>query len=125
MRDRTNPIMKRAHRLLKMSLPVLVALPLVSGSVSGQEIRPEEQAPPKLAQDLGQALSKITDQRWIVSVSSAPGQPTLAEKAQAVLEAERAEILQMPIIRDILSVFPDAELTAIKHESIEDKDETP
>lgn len=89
------------------------------------EIRPEEQAPPKLAQDLGQALSKITDQRWIVSVSSAPGQPTLAEKAQAVLEAERAEILQMPIIRDILSVFPDAELTAIKHESIEDKDETP
>ncbi len=89
------------------------------------EIRPEEQAPPKLAQDLGQALSKITDQRWIVSISSAPGQPTLAEKAQAVLEAERAEILQMPIIRDILSVFPDAELTAIKHESIEDKDETP
>ncbi len=87
------------------------------------EVRIEETAPPKLAQDLGPALSKIMDQRWIVSVSSAPGEPTLAEKAQAVLEAERAEILQLPIIRDILSVFPDAELKAINHITEDNKDE--
>lgn len=77
------------------------------------EIRPEEQAPPRLSQDLGQALSRISGQRWIVSVSSAPGQPTLAEQQQAAVDAERDEILQMPIIRDIMGVFPDAEIKAI------------
>ena len=85
------------------------------------EIRPEEEAPANLAQNLGQALSRIAGQRWIVSVSSAPGAVTLAQTAQAALEAERAEILQMPIMKDVMTVFPDAEIQAIKH--IKSKDE--
>lgn len=79
------------------------------------EIRPESEAPPNLAQNLGQALSRIAEDRWMVSVSGAPGQPTLAQSAQALLEAERAEILQMPIMKEVLSVFPEAEIKAIKH----------
>ena len=85
------------------------------------EIRPEEEAPANLAQNLGQALSRITDQRWIVSVSGSPGAVTLAQTAQAALEAERAEILQMPIMKDVMTVFPDAQIQAIKH--IKSKDE--
>jgi len=77
------------------------------------EIRPEEAAPQKLAQDLGQALKRITDTRWMVTVSSAPGAPTLAQKQEASIAAERDEILNMPIIKDIMNVFPDAEIKAI------------
>lgn len=77
------------------------------------EVRTEEQAPPKLASDLTRVLSSITGNRWMVSVSSAPGQATLAEQQQAAIAAEREEILNMPIIRDILSAFPEADIKAI------------
>lgn len=77
------------------------------------EIRPEEEAPQKLSQDLGQALKAITGKRWMVSISSAPGLPTLAEKQQAIVDAEKNEILQMPVIKDILNAFPEAEIKAI------------
>ena len=86
------------------------------------EIRPESEAPPNFTQNLGQALSRIYDARWVVSVSSAAGAPTLAEVQQAELDAERAEVMQLPIIKEILDVFPDAEIRAIT--PLENKDET-
>ncbi|MFK7839475.1 MAG: DNA polymerase III subunit gamma/tau [Bdellovibrionales bacterium] len=77
------------------------------------EIRPDEQAPTKLTQQLGSALKSITGERWIVTISSAPGQPTLAIQKQARDEQEHADILKMPIIQDIMNVFPDAEIVGI------------
>lgn len=77
------------------------------------EIRTEEEAPPKFTQDLGAALKRITGTHWMVVVSSAPGQPTLAEKQQALVEAERAAILALPIMQDIIEVFPEAEIKSI------------
>ena len=79
------------------------------------EIRPEEEAPPNFTQNLGQALTRICEERWMVSVSASPGQPTLAQAAQALLEAERHEIIALPIMQEILSVFPTAEIKAIRH----------
>ena len=78
------------------------------------EIRPDEEAHPRLAQDLGQALGRLTGNRWIVSISSAPGAPTLAEKAGAARRAELDAVLQTPQVRAIMEVFPDAELIDIK-----------
>jgi DNA polymerase-3 subunit gamma/tau len=77
------------------------------------ELRPEDEALPKFTQDLGSALTRITGTRWMVSVSGAPGQPTLAEKAAAAAIAEREEVLNMPIMKEVLSVFPEAELVSI------------
>jgi len=85
------------------------------------ELRTQEHAPPKLAPDLGSALKRITGNRWMVSVSSAPGLPTLAEKKIAAIAAEREEILNMPVIRDIMAAFPDAEIQSIN--SIESNEE--
>lgn len=78
------------------------------------EISLENEAPVKLAPDLGAALSRIMNARWVVSVSNAAGQPTLAQAAQAVLDAERAEIIQLPVMRKILDVFPEAEIVSIE-----------
>ncbi len=81
------------------------------------EFRPAENAPQKLAQDLGKALKDLTGDRWVVSISQAPGAMTLAEQAQAAQNQEFEAVKAMPIVRDILNVFPDAELTAINTKS--------
>jgi DNA polymerase-3 subunit gamma/tau len=82
------------------------------------EINLDEMAPPKLAQDLGQTLSKFTEQRWVVSVVSAQGAATLAQVDRAEAEAERNNILQMPIMKAVFEAFPDAEFTKIKREPV-------
>ncbi len=79
------------------------------------EFRPDEQAPPKLAQHLTSALKNLTGQRWVVTVSSAPGQPSLAEQAQEKLAREHANILALPDIQAFLKVFPEAELKSVTH----------
>ncbi len=78
------------------------------------EINLEPEAPPKLAQDLGQRLSTLSGQRWIVSVSGARGQSTLAQIGQAAQQKEFEDVLKLPVIQDILEVFPDAILKDIK-----------
>ena len=44
------------------------------------EIRPEPQAPANLANRLGALLGEWTGRRWVVAVSSEPGDPTLAQQ---------------------------------------------
>lgn len=77
------------------------------------EFRPAAQAPQRLSQDLGQKLTALTGDRFVVSISSAQGEPTLAEQHQATKDADYNAILNLPIIQDILKVFPDAKLTDI------------
>jgi DNA polymerase-3 subunit gamma/tau len=66
----------------------------------------------------GQTLSKFTEQRWVVSVVSAQGAATLAQVDRAEAEAERNNILQMPIMKAVFEAFPDAEFTKIKREPV-------
>ena len=77
------------------------------------EFRPAQQAPQRLAQDLGQKLTAITGDRFIVSISSAKGEPTLAEQQKTKTDADYNAVLNLPIIQDILKTFPDAKLTEI------------
>src|SRR4029077_16056504 len=44
------------------------------------EFRPEPSAPPDLASRLSELLGKWTGRRWIASVSSAEGKPTLSQQ---------------------------------------------
>ncbi|MEZ5918504.1 MAG: DNA polymerase III subunit gamma/tau [Alphaproteobacteria bacterium] len=99
-----------ASQLFQFAHPVKIESLDIGGRL---EIRQADHAPQKMAQDLGTKLSAITGQRWIVSVSEKAGEPTLAEKAQAAREADLANILQMPVMRDIMAVFPDAEIIEI------------
>jgi DNA polymerase-3 subunit gamma/tau len=78
------------------------------------EFQPVEGAPPKLAQDLGKRLGDITGQRWMVSVSRAAGQPTLAAKLDAARKAELDGIKADPLIARILAAFPGTEILSIE-----------
>lgn len=77
------------------------------------EFRPAENAPPRLAQELSQALKAATEERWIVTVSSQPGQPTLAQLADAAEEELRKTVMEKPLMQNIMQLFPDAKLKEI------------
>lgn len=81
------------------------------------EIRPSEDAPAHLASELGKKLSQFSGRRWMVSVSSAPGQPTLAQQAQAATDAELEAARNHPDVKAILEAFPGARLTGITNEA--------
>lgn len=77
------------------------------------EFRPADNAPERLAQDLSQKLKAITGDRWIISVSGQMGESTLAQisdKAEADL---KAHIMEQPLVKNIMTLFPDAKLKDI------------
>lgn len=77
------------------------------------ELRLSDLAPQRLAQDLSQALKSATGERWIISVSAKVGNETLAQKDEAKEIKLKENIMQEPIMRNIMKLFPDAEVTNI------------
>jgi DNA polymerase-3 subunit gamma/tau len=78
------------------------------------EIRPDEHAPRTLANRLGALLSEWTGRRWVVAISSEPGEPTLAQQEVAADQRERAEVTAHPLVQAVMSTFPGATIDAIR-----------
>lgn len=99
-----------AHLLAGQVREFVHLVRLVPGQI---EIRPGPDAPARLSQDLGKTLGTATGMRWIVSISSAPGLPTLnEEEARRVAETE-SQVRAHPLVQTILTLFPGAELLRI------------
>jgi DNA polymerase III subunit gamma/tau len=78
------------------------------------EIRPEPQAPANLANRLGALLGEWTGRRWVVSVSSEPGDPTLAQQKTAGAAKQRAEIEAHPLVQAAMKAFPGATIDSVR-----------
>ena len=78
------------------------------------EINLTPQAPADLPQRLSRFLGAETGRRWLVTVSTAPGSPSLYEQQQAAASERRAAVLNHPVIAEIMRVFPDATLEQIR-----------
>jgi DNA polymerase-3 subunit gamma/tau len=78
------------------------------------EIRPTDSAPRDLANRLGRLLSEWTQERWVVSISQAEGEPTLREQAAARDEMLRHEATAHPLVRAVLETFPGARIEAVR-----------
>jgi len=78
------------------------------------EFRPEPQAPPDLAHRLSECLTRWTGRRWIASVSSDAGKPTLV--AQKAIKADdlRSQAETNPLVQAILKTFPGARLDMVR-----------
>ena len=59
------------------------------------------------------ALKDATGNRWMVTLSSSSGAPTLKESEMAAQEKFMAEIRQRPLVRQVFDIFPDATLKQI------------
>jgi DNA polymerase-3 subunit gamma/tau len=77
------------------------------------EFRPDPEAPQNLAHDLTIALKAATGKRWMVSVSTAPGDMTMSQSAKAAKEARFDKMRAAPLVKQVFEIFPDAELKAI------------
>ena len=87
---------------------------LVSFEPGRIEFRPTDDAPPDLAGSLGGFLNANTGIRWVVTVSSETGEPTVAERrtqAQVALESEAAG---HPMVKAVLDNFPDAKIAHVR-----------
>ncbi len=78
------------------------------------EFRPGDRAPSELAHDLSQFLNDNTARRWIVTVSSDPGEATIFQLEEAEAARLRAEAAEQPIIREILDAFPGASIEDVR-----------
>jgi DNA polymerase-3 subunit gamma/tau len=77
------------------------------------EIRPQPEAPRDLAPRLAALLQEATGQRWTIALSTAPGEPTLAEQGNAAEAGRRAAAADHPLVRAILEAFPGARIETV------------
>ena len=78
------------------------------------EFRPTDNAPVDLAPKVADALARWTGQRWMVSVSSEAGEPTLASRRAASRDARRQRALEHPLVQAAMAMFPGATLQAVR-----------
>ncbi len=82
------------------------------------ELRLAEAAPRDLPNRLGQLLGEWTQTRWVVSVSTAEGEPSLKEQAEARGRALRDAAEEHPTVRAVLDAFPGARIEAVRELSV-------
>jgi DNA polymerase III subunit gamma/tau len=83
------------------------------------EFRPEPNAPKDLAARLSEFLSNATGRRWIASVSSDEGKPTLAAQKATRGDALRSQAENNAIVQAILKTFPGAKLETVRRKGEE------
>lgn len=77
------------------------------------EIRAPD-TPRDFASKLMTLLERWTGRRWMVVLSSEPGQPTLAEQAAARIAAQKAAAARHPLVAAVLAAFPGAAIEAVR-----------
>jgi len=92
---------------------------LVSLERGRVEFRPDKFAPSTLASDLSQRLRDWTGERWIVTLASEGGAPTIAEQKQAAERAKKDAVSQDPFVRAVLDAFPGSEIVAVRERETE------
>ncbi|MGF1560753.1 MAG: DNA polymerase III subunit gamma/tau [Geminicoccaceae bacterium] len=78
------------------------------------ELRLKPNVPPNVPQRFAEALRQITDQRWMVSVVHAGGEPTLAERESAYLAQRRVAVQGDPLVRATMQRFPGTRILEVR-----------
>src|SRR5690606_34251425 len=98
---------------IALASQVYLCVHLVKLEEGRLEFRAAHDAPQTLAQDLTKALKDATGKRWMVTLSSSVGAPTLQQAQIAAQEARFAAVKQNPLVKQVFDTFPDAVLKNI------------
>lgn len=71
-------------------------------------------APNSIIGELAEKLKRWTGERWIVSLSSEKGAPTLYEQAQTREQQLKRDVSTDPLVKAALTLFPGAEIVAVR-----------
>ena len=96
---------------------------IISLEAAHMEIRLDEGAPDDLPSKMAKFLSAHSGQPFLVSLGTGKGASTLREQEEEAEAFAKAEAAKDPLVADILSTFPDAEVTSI-NALTHDKDKT-
>jgi DNA polymerase-3 subunit gamma/tau len=78
------------------------------------ELALTDQAAQTLPQELGRTLTAWTGRRWMITVSSEGGQPTLAEERDRREVERRHDAASHPLVQAVLLSFPGAEIVDVR-----------
>ena len=78
-------------------------------------------APPNLAGDLTEKLTKWTGRRWIVSLSRSRGENAMGEDKRDREAAEIAHLKTHPALKAVMDAFPEADIKAVRTLSVPQK----
>jgi DNA polymerase-3 subunit gamma/tau len=79
------------------------------------EFNPLPGAPPNLANRMGGLLLEWTGRRWVIGVSGAVGQETLAETDRARIDASLDSARMSPAVIAVMEAFPGATITEVRN----------
>ena len=103
-----------ANREMRIAQNLTDNVHLVRFAPGRLEVRLKPEAPADLLNKVTSRLKEWTDRQWIVSLSQDDGEATLHDQELAMKARLRAEVERDPLVRDILSAFPGAEITDIR-----------
>jgi DNA polymerase-3 subunit gamma/tau len=78
------------------------------------EIALEESAPKALVGELSKKLADWTGRRWMVIVSSEPGEPTIYAQEQTRKAELKDGVRDDPLVKAVLARFPGAEIVGVR-----------
>jgi DNA polymerase-3 subunit gamma/tau len=102
------------RRDIALRLDVQKYVRLISFRLGAISYEPAPGAPGNLSQRLSARLKEWTGQPWLVAAEGGGGAETLAERESRETERARAEALADPFVRQVMEVFPGAELTEVR-----------
>ncbi|WP_043836247.1 DNA polymerase III subunit gamma/tau [Muricoccus aerilatus] len=83
------------------------------------ELRTRPDAPRDLAGQLTALLQETTGARWTVSLSNAPGEPTIAEQSREA-KAARLEVAGThPLVLAVMQAFPGAQIREVRDSNLD------
>jgi len=103
-----------ARRELKLLVHLRGDVHLVRFDTGRIELRPGARAPAELPTWLSRKLQEWTGERWVVALSSEPGEPTLVELEEAARARRLDDVARHPVVRAVLDTFPGAKITAVR-----------
>jgi DNA polymerase-3 subunit gamma/tau len=106
-----------AHKEMILAGQVTYFVRLVKMQEGRIEVALERDAPPAVTQDMRSFLIRATGRQWMVSISGAPGAPTLAQQQEQAEAAMIDEARRHPVVQAAVSLFPGTEIRIHKGEA--------
>ena len=103
----------QAQRDIKLQAALERDVRLVSFEQGSIEFALAPGGSPQLAQILTRRLQEWTGARWLVAVSSQPGDPSLREQAARREQDRLLGVRADPLVRAVLETFPGAEIVSV------------
>ncbi len=105
----------REHREGKLYAHLRRDVHLVRFAPCQIDVRLTDDAPRSLPNDLAAFLSRITEQRWVVSVvQREAGEPTVQQQEDDAAANARSAAEEHPLVKKVLEVFPGAHIKAVR-----------